>query len=155
MGVRRRELILGGAASAVGAAFAGAASAAGAAVQRGPGRPRVYDVAVVGAGLAGLTAATHVREAGRSVVVLEARHRVGGRNFDHPLAAGKVAELGGEWTGPGQDRVSGLARELGVAIFDTYSNGNSVYYNAQGQLQTYSGDTPPANPASLVELEAA
>ena len=118
-------------------------------------RPKVYDVAVVGAGLAGLNAATAVHAAGRSVVVLEARQRVGGRNFDHPLAPGKVAELGGEWTGPGQDKVLGLAKELGVAIFDTYSNGNSVYYSAQGQRQTYSGDVPPTNPASLVELEVA
>ena len=89
------------------------------------------------------------------MVVLEARQRVGGRNFDHPLAPGKVAELGGEWAGPGQDKVLGLAKELGVAIFDTYSDGKSVYYSAQGQRQTYSGDIPPANPASLVELEVA
>ena len=108
----------------------------------------------MGAGLAGLNAATAVRAAGRSVVVLEARQRVGGRNFDHPLGRGKVAELGGEWAGPGQNKVLGLAKELGVAIFDTYSAGKSVYYNAQGQRQTYSGDIPPASPASLVELEA-
>ena len=85
--------------------------------------------------------------------MLEARNRVGGRNFDYPIAPGKVAELGGEWAGPGQDRVLGLAKELGVATFDTYSNGNSVYYS-NGQVQTYSGDIPPANPASLVEIEA-
>ena len=89
------------------------------------------------------------------MVILEARRRVGGRNFDHRLAPGKVAELGGEWAGPGQDKVLGLAKELGVGIFDTYSTGKSVYYNAQGQLQNYSGDIPPANPASLVELELA
>lgn len=117
-------------------------------------KPKLYDVAVVGAGLAGLNAATAVRAAGRSVIVLEARNRVGGRNFDHQIAPGKVAELGGEWAGPGQDRVLGLANELGVATFDTYSAGDSVYYSS-GHLQTYSGAIPPANPASLVELEAA
>jgi monoamine oxidase len=114
----------------------------------------VYDVAVVGAGLAGLTAARAVRAAGRSVIVLEARRRVGGRNFDHPLSPGKVAELGGEWAGPGQDRVLALAKQLGVDTFPTYSDGSSVYYRA-GHLQTYSGDIPPANPLALVELEAA
>jgi monoamine oxidase len=112
--VRRRELIAGGltalAAGALGEADAVAESPRRR--HRVP-RPKVYDVAVVGAGLAGLNAATAVRAAGRSVVILEARQRVGGRNFDHPLAPGKVAELGGEWAGPGQDRVLGLAKELG------------------------------------------
>jgi monoamine oxidase len=67
-------------------------------------------VAVVGAGLAGLTAARAIVAAGHSVVVLEARNRVGGRNFDHSLGGTKVAELGGQWAGPGQDRVLALAR---------------------------------------------
>lgn len=155
-GVRRRELIKGGVASGIGAALAGAADATAASKPKPPHRPRharVYDVAVVGAGLAGLTAARRVRAAGRSVIVLEARRRVGGRNFDHPLGSGKVAELGGQWAGPGQDRVLALAQELGIATFPTYSSGASVYYHG-GRLETYSGDVPPANPVSLVELEA-
>ncbi len=114
----------------------------------------MYDVVVVGAGLAGLSAATAIRGAGRSVLVLEARRRVGGRNLDHPLGASKVVELGGEWTGPGQDRVQALARSLGVAMFPTYSAGDSVYYS-DGQLHRYSGDIPPADPLALVELETA
>jgi monoamine oxidase len=114
----------------------------------------MFDVVVVGAGLAGLSAATAIRDAGRSVLVLEAQRRVGGRNLDHVLGPGKVVELGGEWTGPGQDRVQALARSLGVAMFPTYSKGNSVYYSG-GQLHTYSGDIPPANPVALVELETA
>jgi monoamine oxidase len=149
--VRRRELLAGGAGLAAGGVLGDAANAA-ARRHRVP-RPVVYDVAVVGAGLAGLTAATAIRAAGRSVIVLEARDRVGGRNFDKVIAPGAVVELGGEWAGPGQDRVLALAKRLGIATFDTYSNGNSVYY-ANGQLQTYSGDIPPADPASLVELEA-
>lgn len=150
--IRRRELLVGGAAAA-GALAAGdrADAKRGAPASR---HRRTYDVAVVGAGLAGLSAATSIRAAGRSVIVLEARHRVGGRNFDHRLAPGKVAELGGEWAGPGQTEVLGLAKELGVDTFPTYSQGKSVYYS-NGRLQTYSGDIPPASPASLVELEAA
>src|SRR5256714_5579385 len=146
--VRRRELIAGGAAGAVSAAL-GPRQAEAAARPR----PARVDVVVVGAGLAGLTAARAIKAKRHSVVVLEARRRVGGRSLDHVIAAGKVAELGGEWAGPGQDKVLGLAKELGVATFDAYADGDSVYYHG-GQRQTYSGDIPPANPASLVELES-
>jgi monoamine oxidase len=122
--VGRRELIAGG----LGAAAAGALAGPGVAQAKRRhriSRPKLYDVAVVGAGLAGLNAASAIRAAGRSVIVLEARDRVGGRNLDHPLAPGKVAELGGEWTAPGQDRVQALAKELGVATFPNYSDGKA------------------------------
>src|SRR5437763_13179604 len=132
--LRRRELIAAGAGGAL-------ASAAPAYARRAA---RTYDVVVVGAGLAGLTAARAVRAAGRSVLVLEARDRVGGRNLDHPLAGGGVAEMGGQWAGPGQDRVLALAKELGVATFETYAQGDTVYYRS-GERSTYSGDIPPAS----------
>ena len=136
--IRRRELIAGGAAGALGAAAAGPSAASGKSSAKKRHRRR-YDVIVVGAGLAGLTAA---------------RSRVGGRNLDRQLPGGAgVVELGGEWAGPGQDRVLALAKELGVRTFETYSAGQSIYYRG-GKSQAYSGDIPPANPAALVELEA-
>ena len=151
--IRRREALLAG----VGAAAGTLAAGEGPAEVGARGRQRrsmLYDVVVVGAGLAGLSAATAIRKAGRSVVVLEARQRVGGRTLDHVLGLGKVVELGGEWTGPGQNRVQALARSLGIALFPTYATGNSVYYFG-GRLHAYSGDVPPASPAALIELEAA
>jgi monoamine oxidase len=70
------------------------------------------DVLVVGAGLAGLTAARDLKAAGRSVLVLEARDRVGGRVVNRDIGDGKVVEMGGEYAGPTQDRVLALAAEL-------------------------------------------
>ena len=67
------------------------------------------DVVVVGAGLAGLTAARALTARGASVVVLEARDRVGGRMLNHDIGDGKVVEVGGQWIGPTQDRLAALA----------------------------------------------
>lgn len=56
-----------------------------------------YDVAVIGAGLAGLTAARRLRELGRSVVVLEARDRIGGRALTDRAALNTAIDLGAGW----------------------------------------------------------
>jgi len=82
--------------------------------------------------------------------VLEARDRVGGRTFDIPIAPGKVLELGGEWTGPGQEEVRALASSLGIELFDTFSAGANLYYR-KGRLTRYRGEIPPAGIVALVQ----
>ena len=67
--------------------------------------PESVDVAIIGAGLSGLTAARELLHGGKSVVVLEARDRVGGKVYNHPLKNGGVTEVGAEFVGPTQDKV--------------------------------------------------
>jgi monoamine oxidase len=112
------------------------------------------DVVVVGAGLAGLVAARDVVRAGASVVVLEARDRVGGRVLNEPLGDGKVVEVGGQWIGPTQDRLAALAGELGVETFPTYGDGENVLEYG-GRLRRYRGTIPRINPAVLLDVEQA
>ena len=104
-------------------------------------RVRRYDVVVVGAGLAGLTAARRVAQAGKSVLVLEARNRVGGRTLNHELGNGKVLDAGAQFVGPTQDRVLALMKEVGVTTFPTYDTGNNVFYSG-GQRSTFSDTSP-------------
>ncbi len=113
--------------------------------------PREADVVVVGAGLAGLAAARALRAAGRSVVVLEARDRVGGRTLNEPIAEGKVVELGAQWVGPTQDRINALIGELGLETFPTYSAGTNLFERG-GRIGRYEGTIPKVNPIGLAEV---
>ncbi len=139
--------MLGGAlAGAAGYAISGSTEKAPAARRR-----RKRDVIVVGAGIAGLSAAREIDAAGHSVAVLEARRRVGGRTLNRDIGGGEVVEIGGQWVGPTQNKVLALIDELGLETFDTYIEGKNVYYR-DGTRQLYEGTIPPANPASLVEV---
>ena len=135
---------MGGAAAAAGALLAPAGATA-----RAP--KRSVDVVVVGAGLAGLTAATDLVRAGHSVALLEARNRVGGRTLNHPVGRGEVIEIGGQWVGPGQDRILARARQHEVGTFKTYTSGAQILDYA-GVQSHFTGLIPPLPPADAADF---
>ena len=104
--------------------------------------PAEVDVVVVGAGLSGLVAARDVLAGGHSVLVVEARDRVGGRILNHKLTDGSVIESGAAFVGPTQDHILALAEELDVETFKEYVEGENVYVN-DGRKSTYTGTVPP------------
>lgn len=111
------------------------------------------DAVVVGAGISGLYAARKLERAGRSVRVLEARDRVGGRTLSQALGD-DVIDLGGQWIGPKQHRIAGLARELGVATFPQHVGGTKVM-EIGGRRTTYGGLIPKIGLLSQLEVGAA
>jgi len=161
--ISRRRFVAGTIVTGAAAAVPAPAEAAGGAERKphrhrkarnpGPVTPRA-DVAAVGAGLAGLTAARRVAAAGKSVIVLEARGRVGGRCFSRSIGAGAsdVANMGATFVGPTQTRILGLMSELGIGKFPVYAEDNLLFYE-NGKLTPYKGTIPPASdPVAVIQL---
>jgi len=147
--ISRRLLLTGAAAVGATPLIGSAFDAATAATLQGS-LPKQVDVVVVGGGLSGLVAARKVARAGRKVLVVEARRRVGGRLLNHRLHDGSVIEAGGAFVGPTQDHILALARELKVPTFDEYAEGKNVYISSLLGRQTYTGTVPP-DPTILVD----
>jgi len=108
-------------------------------------------VAIVGAGLSGLSAARKLVDAGVSVVVLEARDRVGGRTLSHATAHGDRVELGAQWLGPTQDRMLKLVKELGLSTFAQHNEGKKVLVLGN-MVSTYKTSIPTLSMVGAVDL---
>ncbi len=109
------------------------------------------DVVIVGAGPAGLSAATALVDAGLTVAVLEARDRVGGRTWTDTVD-GAMLEIGGQWISPHQTVLLETIERLGLETFQRYRDGESVYVLPGGEARRYTGDFP-IDPATVAELD--
>lgn len=112
------------------------------------------DVVVVGAGLSGLVAAREVAATGASVVVLEARERVGGRVLGQPIGDGDVIDLGGEYYGPLGHKIERLARSVGVEPAMVHDEGQKIT-ELGDRVHRYSGFLPKVGPAALLDCAQA
>ncbi|TPX11725.1 uncharacterized protein E0L32_007462 [Thyridium curvatum] len=115
------------------------------------------DVAIIGGGFSGLAAAKDLVAAGKSVIVLEARDRVGGKVYDKEVKnkdGGKV-ELGAEFVCNNHTRLLALAKELGVKTFRTYADGKMVLCTKEDRLlydPIESQGLPPLPEEDLITL---
>ena len=120
------------------------------------------DVAIIGAGLSGLSAGQALVDANKTIMILEARDRVGGRVENFHLRNGGVTELGAAFVGPTQDHVLALARDLGLEVFKEYDYGSNLlslqdqiipYSSDGGALPTVDADTTAVIASALGELD--
>ncbi|MDB5621350.1 MAG: monoamine oxidase [Tardiphaga sp.] len=108
-------------------------------------------VVVIGAGLAGLTAAVELATAGADVTVLEARQRVGGRMHGIPMSSTVVADGGAAYLGVRHTELLAMLRENGLGLASTEMLGDSTFLLSDERTTTASR-VPPLDAVALGDL---
>ncbi|KWX66517.1 amine oxidase [Mycobacterium sp. NAZ190054] len=108
-------------------------------------------VVVIGAGLAGLTAAVELTAAGADVVVLEARDRVGGRMHGVPVADGVAGDGGAAYLGVRHTELLRLIDRHGLKLASTAMAGESTFLIGDHRTTTPSR-VPPLDAIALGDL---
>ncbi|KAF9883373.1 hypothetical protein FE257_003540 [Aspergillus nanangensis] len=109
----------------------------------------IVDVLIVGAGLAGLMAASEVQQAGLSYTILEARDRVGGKTWSQPMGQegegeGGLVDLGAAWINDTNQRTAyALARRFGAEILEQNTSGLCVIEDADGVCSPFAYGSVP------------
>ncbi|MBC3842800.1 FAD-dependent oxidoreductase [Streptacidiphilus sp. 4-A2] len=109
------------------------------------------DVIIIGAGFAGISAARELKQAGKTVAVLEARKRLGGRSLSRPIGDGKVVELGCEFHGQPDSISAVTGRSVGIEAHKVYDEGYRLI-DDEGKLSRWKGAAPKVSPAALVDF---
>lgn len=114
---------------------------------------RRYDVVVVGAGLTGLQVARRLTTEGLTVLVVEASDRAGGRVRAARMCRGASADMGAEFIGPTQNKISALVDDLGLHLDPVTTVGENVFESSTGITRFPASDPiPPVGADSLNEL---
>lgn len=121
-----------------------------------PAADQQSDVIVIGAGIAGVTAATLLCKRGLNVTILEARDRVGGRGYARNFADTEdVLDFGGAWITPWQQRIRGLCREHWMDLRSRVPVGERRYYRDGGlQREVTSAADRPAHERAIARIAA-
>ncbi|MCZ8240155.1 MAG: FAD-dependent oxidoreductase [Leptospiraceae bacterium] len=119
------------------------------------GKPNTdYDVIIIGAGASGLYAADLLHKANKSILILEANERVGGRVFSHELKQGEHVELGANWMArEGQNRLKSLANQYGFGFNTNHENGKSIYLTEEKKIIHTIDENPLSFFASIDVLQ--